>query len=247
VESHLAAAGVRLSMSPLKVSRRGFLGAAAASLAIGPAWAAAELQVDVDSHLAPALADWAAALPGLCRGWWPKIVAALDGPDAEASGAVQIVLAHIQPDKVAAVTRGRTIFADIDHVRTNMDAGFIAHELVHVAQHYPHPTVWLAEGIADYLRYYVLLPKDPQRAFPAGLSYEVGYQPAAALLDFAVRRHGPGVLRQVNAALRAGRDGDAALTAATGQTPAALWAAYQASVGAKGARVGSLRARSSFG
>lgn len=208
--------------------RRGFLFGVAA-LAIAPVARADELSVAVDTHYAPDLAGWGATLEALCRGWWPRINRELASPGFTPPPRVEIVLAKVQPDRVAAVERGGRIYVDADHVRANRDTGFIAHELVHVAQHYPDGQVaWLSEGIADYLRYYVLLPKDPQRSFPSNITYAVGYQPAAALLDFAERRYGPGVVKAVNAAMRSGHDGEAALTLATGQTPAGLWARFTA-------------------
>jgi hypothetical protein len=97
-----------------------------------------------------------------------------------------------------------------------------------VAQAYPSGVKWLKEGIADYIRYYVLFP-DPRRPLPPGLTYQVGYLPAAAMLDWASRRYSRTLVRDVNAAMRAGHDGEGALAQITGQTPQGLWAAFTAS------------------
>lgn len=107
----------------------------------------------------------------------------------------------------------------------------IAHELVHIAQAYPQGTgpAWLTEGIADYVRYYVLFPDDPGRAFDPGREdWREGYSPTAGLLAWAEAKW-PGVVASVNSAIRKGDKGDVALAAATGMTPQALWRAYLAS------------------
>ena len=89
--------------------------------------------------------------------------------------------------------------------------------------------------MADYMRYYVLLPHDPQRAFdPSRFTYQLGYQPAAALLDFVERTYGAGSVRRVNAAMRTGGDGEAELLKITGATPLTLWRAYLKSLSQSG-------------
>lgn len=215
------------------LSRRSLVVAAAAAFAAskarGQGVASEGLQVVVDTRFAPDLAGWGAKLQNLCRGWWPRITDLLAQPGFTPPVQVEIDLVHVEPRTVPAATRGAQIFVDADHVRADPDTGFIAHELVHVAQQYPAArAVWLSEGIADYLRYYVLLPNDPQRAYSPDLGYKVGYQPAAALLDWTVKRYGEDVIRRVNAAMRSGHDGEVELASATGRTPEQLWDAFTA-------------------
>lgn len=213
--------------APFAISRRGLILSAAASLAAPAARAAAPLQVVTDVSSAPDLLSWADALQALCRGWWPKITALLAEPGFTPPGRIEIRILRVQPSRVAAAAEGTIIYVDADHVRANPDTGFVAHELVHVAQAYPPSRIaWLSEGIADYLRYYVLLPNDPQRRYDRKLTYAVGYQPAAAMLDWAVGRYGKTLIRRVNTAMRSGHDGEAALTLVTGETPQALWETF---------------------
>ena len=79
----------------------------------------------------------------------------------------------------------------------------VAHELTHVIQHYRRGGPgWLVEGVADYVRYYVIEPGtrrgrfDPQRS-----DYKRGYQPAAGLLNWLESRR-PGLVIGLNAAMR---------------------------------------------
>src|SRR5262249_22775071 len=106
--------------------------------------------------------------------------------------------------------------------------GMVAHEMVHVAQRYPRAPGWVIEGIADYMRYYVLIPDDPARAFsPGGATWRDGYQATAGWLDWIERQH-PGTITRLNAGLRAGGDGSRVLGQTAGDA-AASWAAYLAS------------------
>lgn len=180
-----------------------------------------------------ALDRWFASLRPRIDIWWPVLLTRLASPGDTPPRAIEIVFATIEPRTVPAATSGTRIFVDHGSLLSRIDDpdtfGMIAHELVHVAQHYPRgASEWLAEGIADYLRYYVLLPDDPGRVFDArSADWKAGYQPAAALLDW-IERSKPGTVRAVNAAMRSGKDGEAALRAITRASPRALWQAYLA-------------------
>jgi hypothetical protein len=170
----------------------------------------------------------------MVMGWWPAINAALASPGFTPPSFVRIVFHDLDPPNAGAYTTGATIIVNLTDILAHQDDyGRVAHELVHVAQHYPEPNInWLTEGIADYMRYYVLLPADPRRRFdPERRTYQAGYQPAAALLDWVERRHGAGSVKRINAAMRGGGDGEAELLAITGSTPLTLWRAYLKSRG----------------
>ena len=155
--------------------------------------------------------------------------AALASPGYEAPDTVNIRFADIQPANVGAFTEGDTITINLSDILAHPDdTGRVAHELTHVVQAFPRPNIqWLTEGIADYMRYYVLLPQDPRRAFDADrTTYQAGYQPAAALLDWVERTNGAGSVRRVNAAMRDGGDGELELYRITGAMPLTLWRGY---------------------
>ena len=182
------------------------------------------------------LQDWADALRPKIAVWWPTMNAALSSPGFMPTTRLTLAFYRIDNPGVPAATDASKSTIYIDPWKlivrlNNPDAqGMVAHELVHVAQTYPQGATpgWITEGIADYMRYYVLLPDDPGRFFnPQGLSEKTGYQPAAGLLDWIEVRH-PGAVRRINAAMRGGGDGAATLAEIGGGDPDALWRAYMA-------------------
>ncbi|HUO11756.1 MAG TPA: basic secretory protein-like protein, partial [Caulobacteraceae bacterium] len=192
------------------------------------------VEVDVDASNAPELADWGRRLKAMIAGWWPVINRTLASPGYVAPDRVTIDFQDLGSPNVGAYTHGTTVTVNLpDILQHQDDFGRVAHELVHVVQAYPSPNIhWLVEGIADYLRYYVLIPNDPRRDFdPRAYNYQLGYQPAAALLDWVERSYGGGSVRRINATMRQGGDGEAELLKITGSTPFTLWRAYLKSRG----------------
>jgi len=220
---------------PLTSRRQLLVGAGAVLLAPRAARAAVvgaaadTLRIEIDTSNAPELAGWGQKLRGMIAGWWPMINATLASPGYTPPDFVRIVFRDIDPPNAGAYSAGATIVVNLTDILGHQDDyGRVAHELVHLAQQYPKPNInWLVEGIADWVRYYVLLPGDPRRNFdPGHITYQVGYQPAAALLDWVERGYGAGSVKRINAAMRRGGDGEAELLAITGSTPLTLWRAY---------------------
>jgi len=221
----------------MPIDRRMLLGAVAGILVWGgPALADdCPVAVEVDYHGWSGFERWTADLIPRLAGWWRDINLALGATACNAGKTIRLEFYEIHPPRIAAAARGDSILINAPYVRANLGNPdmfrMIAHELVHVAQAYPKGTgpAWLSEGIADYVRYYRLFPDDPGRAFdPGGEDWREGYSPAAGLLAWAEATW-PGLVSAINAAMRKGDDGEAALTAATGMAPAALWKAYLAS------------------
>ena len=208
------------------------------------------VRLDVDDAGWPELAPWIEALRSRVVRWWPVMARALASPRFAAPDVVHIRFIEMTPDVLArlsgtpfyrrldvharnigAITRNGTIRVNAPFVLARIDdpemLGMMAHELTHVVQSYPHgAATWLAEGIADYVRFYVLMPEDPARAFdPAQARYDSGYQATAGLLDWLETAR-PGAVREINAVLRAGEDGTAALDRVGGARPEDLWRAY---------------------
>ena len=196
----------------------------------------ASVAIQIDTSNAPLLVDWAVKLKTLMLGWWPVITSTLASPGFEAPDVVKVEFRDLPPN-VGAGTADNLIIVNLADIQAHPeDTGRVAHEMVHVVQRYPQPNIlWLTEGIADYMRYYVLLPQDPKRAFDAPkATYQFGYAPAAALLDWVERKYAAGAVRRINAVMRQGGDGEAELLKITGATPLTLWRSYLASLKASG-------------
>ena len=168
------------------------------------------------------------------RAWWPVLTSALASSGYTPTDRISLEFYRIEPGNVPAATIKNRIVVDPAYVLAhlyNPDMfGMVGHEMVHVVQAYPgHGASWLTEGLADYMRYYVLIPDDPGRAFDArSARFDGGYQATAGLLDWVERAH-PGAVRRVNAVMRQGGDGPAELARQAGAPLEAVWDAYLAS------------------
>ncbi|HEX3365152.1 basic secretory protein-like protein [Phenylobacterium sp.] len=180
-----------------------------------------------------ALESWTKDLEALAQGWWPVITTALASPGFTPASRITLDISAISPKTIPAMTNGTRITVDagyvLSQIRNPDRSGMVAHEMVHVAQAYPPGAPpFLTEGIADYLRYYVLLPNDINRGFdPRGRGPWAGYQSTAALLDWIERQH-PGAVQATNADLRDGGDGFGPLKRFGGGDITRLWRAYLA-------------------
>lgn len=183
-----------------------------------------------DSAEQKALEAWSSVLARLADGWWRTITTRLASPGFTPVDQITIDFDEIHIRGVPALTRGAVIEVDARGLLTRLrdpdTFEMIAHEMVHVAQRYPHAPGWLVEGIADYMRYYVLIPDDPYRAFRAkGSTWHDGYQATAGFLNWVEQLH-PGTVTRLNAALRRGEDGEALLEEVIGQPLQQAWAAF---------------------
>jgi hypothetical protein len=183
-----------------------------------------------DSAEQKALEAWSGVLARLADGWWRTITTRLASPGFTPVDQITIDFDDIHIPGAPALTRGSVIEVDarglLARLRDPDALAMISHEMVHVAQRYPHAPGWLVEGIADYMRYYVLIPDDPGRAFQArGATWHDGYQASAGFLDWAEQGR-PGTVTRLNAALRAGEDGEALLRETVGQPLPQAWTAY---------------------
>ncbi|MCD9026958.1 basic secretory family protein [Luteimonas sp. BDR2-5] len=114
------------------------------------------------------------------------------------------------------------------------DIDLVTHEAMHIVQAYGRGETpgWLVEGIADWARdAYGLDNAAGGWALPTGIApdhrYDSGYRVTGAFLKWAEGRH-PGLVRGLDASLRAQRYTPATWTALTGRDVDALWAQYVA-------------------
>ncbi|WCE06191.1 basic secretory protein-like protein [Pseudoxanthomonas sp. JBR18] len=115
------------------------------------------------------------------------------------------------------------------------DTDLVSHEAMHIVQSYPDygndqaPT-WLVEGIADYARdRYGVDNAAGGWALPTQIKdkqhYDTGYRVSGAFLKWADAKH-PGLVKQLDAALRGGTYSPQLWTQATGETVETLWDRY---------------------
>ncbi|HEY0335661.1 MAG TPA: basic secretory protein-like protein [Stenotrophomonas sp.] len=115
------------------------------------------------------------------------------------------------------------------------DTDLVSHEAMHIVQGYPDygndtAPVWLVEGIADFARdKYGIDNAAGGWALPTQIkakqNYDTGYRVSGAFLKWTDDQH-PGLVKQMDAALRSGKYSAALWTQLTGQEVSALWSQY---------------------
>lgn len=211
------------------------------ALAVCAAWCAAMPAAAADrsvtgafavsfGHVPDDLKVWAEAVARRAPRWAVEIGRRL--PPRTPIGKVKILID--EDDGFVAFGTGRTIVVSAPYLRKAPDdIGVIGHELVHMFQDYPAGSVgWVVEGLADYLRYYVLEPGTSRGRFdPAEANYRGGYQAAAWLLRHVESRLGCAVIISLHAAMRGGTYDDNFWVRETGLPPDALWSRARAVAG----------------
>lgn len=208
--------------------RRRFLLTAAALLSCPAARAdPLPLTIDLDLAAAPQLQAYGEEMRRRAFGWWTIINDALSFPGYSPTKRIIFRFSNDMPSTLAGLAQGHLILMNAPYITAHPTYfNYAAHEMVHIYQAYPLGTPkWLLEGIADYVRYYVLFPQDRERDYNAVNAYYTdGYQKGAALLDWVERTHGVGSVRQLNATLHRGADGEALLERMTGMRLSQIWA-----------------------
>ncbi|HEX8916026.1 MAG TPA: basic secretory protein-like protein [Humisphaera sp.] len=169
-----------------------------------------DLVVLLDWNDAPAAEGYARRAGEYALKVYPQIEQALASDGYTPTREFRLLFKPV-PNGTPAYASGTTITCNSDYVTKGGkdDLGMVGHELAHVIQRYRRGNVdsgWLTEGIADWVRYYVLEPGSPRARFDVDKAkFKDAYQPAAAFLDYLERTKGPGVVSKLNAALRAGK------------------------------------------
>ncbi len=193
---------------------------------VPPATAPSKVAVSIDTTQAPELNDWAIKAKAYAETWYPVIAARLasDGftpPD-------HLTLLFTPDYKGVAMTRGTVVTISQKYVTDHPDDfGMVAHEITHVVQQYRirNKAGWLVEGIADYVRYYVIEPGSPRARFDIKKSnWNSAYQPSAAFLNYVETTYpDKHVVSTLNEALRKGKYKDELFKTLTGKDPDELW------------------------
>jgi hypothetical protein len=180
----------------------------------------------VDVNDAPQLKEWALKAADYAIKWHPEICKALPSEGYTAPRTVTLIF---KPQKIIAFTSGRTISISSEWIKKHPDdLGMVAHELTHVIQHYSgrgNPG-WIVEGIADYVRYFIVEPGSKSARFDPARGYKGGYQPAAALLNWLEKEH-PGIVVKLNALMREGNYTAEQFNELAGGEPDEVWEKFR--------------------
>jgi hypothetical protein len=176
------------------------------------------------------LAAWSRNARRYLLKWYPQIANYLR--PSTRPRLPDLKVAVVEYDKFIAFVKDDTIIVSAPFVRSHPgDLGMLAHEAVHVVQAYPkHKDVWVSEGIADYIRYFVVEPGSPHAAFEiASDTYRRGYQPAAALLNWLMATQNPQTVFLLDKLLSSDRYHEKFWKKTFGKTADQLWSEFKAS------------------
>ena len=197
-------------------------------------------QITIDPTRAPDLTDWAfKELAPVAQEWYPKIVKLLPSEGFQAPAKVTIDFGKSTAGYVA-ITHGNRITCTTSWFRENLRGearGCVVHELVHVVQQYnygdgrPQPPnaspipFWLAEGIPDYIRWFIYEPKSHgadllwmRQQKNLTPSYDGSYRVSANFLNWVTEKYNNELVPRLNVALREGRYSDNLWKQSTGHT-----------------------------
>lgn len=185
------------------------------------------LKVDLDVSEVPHLGDWGSQASRLASEWYPRLCHLLASEARHQT--IQIKIAKAEKGVAHAV--GPKIWIASSWVEKQPhDLGLVVHELVHVVQGYPSgETLWLVEGIADYLRWAIYEGKH-QQWFPKPKepkAYLKGYRMCAGFLLWLESGMAPGIVKRLNRKLSAGEYQDRDFEHITGKSLDELWQLYQ--------------------
>lgn len=185
--------------------------------------------VRIDTSKSPALKTWADSMQPIAAEWYPRLANLMSSIEDRPLLDVSI---RINPDfKGIAAASGPYIDISTDWITRHPEEsrGAVIHELVHVVQAYPPGHAgWLTEGIADYFRY-AIYESLPLREFPRPekpQGYLDSYKVSAGFLFWLETGPAPGIVRQLNTALRLGQYQEALFTERTGRELKDLWSDY---------------------
>jgi hypothetical protein len=182
-------------------------------------------QITIDPSRAPDLADWAYKdLAPVAQEWYPRIVKLLPSEGFQPPDKLTIDFGN-NTGGFVAITRGNRVTCNTAWFRENVGGearGCVVHELVHVVQHYdqgdtaprasvPPPPVWLAEGIPDYIRWFIYEPQAHgadvvwmRQQQNLSVRFDASYRVSANFLNWVTQKYNSNVVEQLNVTLRQG-------------------------------------------
>ena len=186
------------------------------------------LKVRLDTDQVPELNPWGEEAKQLILRWQPRICNLLPSVASEVSNHVELVIN--KSEKGVGGTLGNKIGISSGWIKKHPeDFGLVIHELVHVIQRYPSPKpTWVTEGIADYIRWAIYEGKE-QTWFPfpdEKHGYKKGYRVAAGFLLWLESDLSPGIVKQLNTAMRQQKYTDEIFRDRSGKPLEQLWDEY---------------------
>ena len=212
-----------------------------------------DYQITIDPSGAPDLTEWAfKELAPVAQEWYPKIIKLLPSKGFQVPARVTIDFGNATA-RYVAITRGNHITCNTRWFRENLRGeaiGCVVHEIVHVVQHYgggqpeqpnaPPVPGWLAEGIPDYIRWFIYEPQAHgadfvwmRRQKNLNPSYDGSYRISANFLNWVTEKYDKELVRQLNAALREGTYGEDFWQQRTGHSVEELGADWQKGLAAR--------------
>ncbi|MGE5609035.1 MAG: basic secretory protein-like protein [Bacillota bacterium] len=187
--------------------------------------------IRVDTSETPELEQLGKTVQRVADKWYPLIVDRLKQDGFTAPRQVNIIFKREMKDPAA--TGGSNIFCAAWHFKDHPDdLGAIVHELAHVAQSYPqYDPVWLVEGIADYVRFWIYEPIEKRPRFdPKTIDYRKGYQCVGGFLAWLEEHYDRDIVTKLNKACRDTRYSDPLFKDYTGKSLDELWNEFKASL-----------------
>ncbi len=186
------------------------------------------LKITLDTSEVPHLQEWGEDAKARIEEWHPRLVNMI--PSQQFTPPTEITLRIRKTDRGVAATSGRKITVSSGWIEKHPeDIGLVFHELVHVIQAYPNgQPLWITEGIADYLRWAIYEAK-PQAWFPRPKEekgYRKGYRVSAGFLLWLESGPAPGIVNQLNIAMRRGAYSEEIFFRETDKTLDELWTEY---------------------
>jgi hypothetical protein len=189
--------------------------------------------ITVDVSTAPEMAEFARIAKARCEANYGRLAEYLTTDGFQPPTSFTIVFEKGKRGVADTTTQGSPVIISCapDYFSTHdQDYGALIHEMVHVIQRYrSYDPVWLTEGIADYVRFYMYEPvSNRPHPNPDTAKYTDSYQTTACFLDWIVRSYDKAFVQKMNVLCRRGTYTPDSWKDITGKDVGTLWAGFAA-------------------
>jgi hypothetical protein len=163
--------------------------------------------VDIDSSQTPDLADIADSVKNFLQIWYPKAAAQVAGGDYAPPSAIHIVFDPSNTGIAGTDASAGHISVNPQFLRDARNTadlyGMFLHESTHILTSGRNGAAWVHEGIADWMREYVVHGREP-KPITDNDHYTDGYSPASYFLNWIQESYNVPMLRALNVACHNG-------------------------------------------